>query len=60
MQAQADLTGEQERQFREIRQRAVAEGRDVSDLILALVESPKDQAAIAEAFAPGAGEGYLS
>lgn len=58
MQEQANLTTRQQVQYEEIRRRAVEDRRDVSDLLLTLVDSPRDRAAIADAFTPGTGAGY--
>ncbi len=54
-----DLTDAQLERFTEIRAEALRDGTPVRDLIPVLVESKRDQAAIAEAFAPGAGKDYL-
>lgn len=52
------LTDEQAVKFRDIREKALRDGKPVVDLLLASGYPAADQAAIAEAFTPGTGKDY--
>lgn len=53
------LTAQQRERFEQVRREAVQGGRPVRDLLLCDDMPAEDRAAIADAFTPGAGAGYL-